>query len=115
MIDGLRPYPTYKGSGLPWLERLPRGWRMLRGKGVFSALDVRSKMGKEELLTVSASDGVVPRRQKTVTMFMAKSYVGHKLCWPGDLVVNSLWAWMQGLGVSRYHGLVSWLIAQECG
>ena len=56
---------------------------------------------------MSASDGVLPRSQKTVTMFMAKSYVGHKLCWPGDLVVNSLWAWMQGLGVSKYHGLIS--------
>ena len=40
-------------------------------------------------------------------MFKAESYVGHKLCWPGDLVINSLWAWMQGLGFSNYHGLVS--------
>ena len=40
-------------------------------------------------------------------MFKAESYVGYKLCWPGDLVINSLWAWAQGLGVSRYHGIVS--------
>ena len=40
-------------------------------------------------------------------MFKAQSYVGYKLCWPGDLVVNSLWAWAGGLGVSRYHGIVS--------
>ena len=33
--------------------------------------------------------------------------MGYKLCWPGDLVVNSLWAWARGLGVSRYHGIVS--------
>ena len=85
MIDGLKPYPEYKEAELPWLDSLPVGWKILRGKGVFSTLDVRSKTGKEEILTVSASDGVVPRRQKAVTMFMAKSYVGHKLCWPGDL------------------------------
>ena len=107
MIADLKPYPSYKDAGLPWLDGLATGWRILRGKGVFSAVDIRSEAGKEELLTVSASDGVVPRRQKTVTMFMAKSYVGHKLCWPGDLVVNSLWAWMQGLGVAQHHGLVS--------
>jgi type I restriction enzyme S subunit len=107
MIDGVKPYPQYEEPGLVWLDRLPVGWKTLRGKGVFSTLDVRSETGKEEILTVSASDGVLPRSQKTVTMFMAKSYVGHKLCWPGDLVVNSLWAWMQGLGVSKYHGLIS--------
>ncbi len=107
MIDKLKPYTEYKESGLPWLGGIASGWRTLRGKGVFSAVDVRSETGKEELLSVSASDGVVPRSQKTVTMFKAKSYIGHKLCWPGDLVVNSIWAWMQGLGVARHHGLIS--------
>ncbi|MDX2134729.1 MAG: restriction endonuclease subunit S [Saprospiraceae bacterium] len=103
----LPTYPAYKPSGLPWLEEVPEGWTSLRGKAIFKIIDIRSETGSEELLTVSANDGVVPRRTKTVTMFMAKSYVGHKLCWPGDLVVNSLWAWMQGLGVSKYHGLIS--------
>lgn len=40
-------------------------------------------------------------------MFKAESYAGHKLCWPGDLVINSLWAWGRGLGVARHHGIVS--------
>jgi type I restriction enzyme, S subunit len=104
MTDGLKPYPEYKDSGVPWLDKLPATWRMSRGKGIFGIIDVRSTTGDEELLTVSSVDGVVPRSQKTVTMFMAESYVGHKLCWPGDLVINSLWAWMQGLGFSRHHG-----------
>jgi len=107
MMAELKPYPEYEASGLPWLKGLAPGWRILRGKGVFSAVDIRSQTGKEELLTVSVVNGVRPRSQQTVTMFMAKSYVGHKLCWPGDLVVNSLWAWMQGLGVAQHHGLIS--------
>jgi len=40
-------------------------------------------------------------------MFQAESYTGYKLCWPDDLVINSLWAWARGLGVSPYHGIVS--------
>ena len=40
-------------------------------------------------------------------MFKAESYVGYKLCWPDDLVINSLWAWAGGLGVSGYHGIIS--------
>lgn len=107
MIPRLQPYPEYQAVELPWLTQFPAQWQILRGKSVFQIVDIRSKTGKEELLTVSSSDGVVPRRQKAVTMFMAKSYIGHKLCWPGDLVINSLWAWMQGLGFSKYHGLVS--------
>jgi type I restriction enzyme S subunit len=82
-------------------------WTVKRAKFLFEAIDIRSTTGCEELLTVSAIDGIVPRSQKEVTMFMAQSYIGHKLCWEGDLVINSLWAWARGLGFSRYNGLVS--------
>ncbi len=40
-------------------------------------------------------------------MFQAASYVGHKVVQPGNLVINTLWAWGRGLGVSRHFGLVS--------
>ncbi len=107
MIHDLKPYPAYMDSGVPWLGQVPEHWDILRGKNVFHVIDIRSETGEEELLTVSSNDGVVPRSQKTVTMFKAESYIGHKLCWPGDLVINSLWAWMQGLGFSKHHGLIS--------
>jgi type I restriction enzyme, S subunit len=107
MASDLQSYSDYEAIDLPWLSELPRHWTVLRCKSVFDIIDIRSKTGQEELLTVSSSDGVVPRSQKKVTMFQAASYVGHKLCWSGDLVINSLWAWMTGLGFSKYHGLIS--------
>ncbi len=107
MIDGLKPYRKYKDSGLPWLQEVPKHWKVRRGKALFRCIDVRSRTGQEELLTVSSERGVVPRRSANVTMFKAESYVGYKLCWPDDLVINSLWAWARGLGVSPYHGIVS--------
>ncbi len=103
----VKTYQKYKDSKLTWLEKVPEGWQILRGKTVFRCIDMRSKDGSEELLSVSSKDGVVPRSSKKITMFMAESYAGYKLCWPGDLVVNSLWAWMFGLGFSRHHGIVS--------
>ena len=103
----LKPYPTMKDSGVEWLGMVPEHWDIRRAKYLFNSIDVRSENGDEELLTVSSHDGVVPRSEKTVTMFQAASYAGHKLCWPGDLVINSLWAWANGLGFSRYHGIVS--------
>ena len=103
----LKAYPEMKDSGVSWLNQVPVHWGLLRGKFLFRCIDVRSRTGEEELLTVSSEHGVVPRSSATVTMFKAESYLGYKLCWPGDLVINSLWAWGRGLGVSRYHGIVS--------
>ena len=102
-----KPYLHYKPSGIDWLGNVPTHWEVRRGKMLFQPIDVRSQTGDEELLTVSAERGVIPRKSANVTMFKAESYVGYKLCWPGDLVINSLWAWAHGLGVSQYHGIVS--------
>ena len=107
MIDGLRPYPAMKEFGVPWLGRVPEHWKIRRAKYSFREVDERSKTGDEELLSVSHKTGVTPRSQKNVTMFMAESYEGHKLCRPGDIVVNTMWAWMAAIGVSRYLGIVS--------
>ena len=108
MMDAeLRPYPRMKDSGVEWLGEVPEHWEVRRGKTVFRSIDQRSETGNEELLTVSSDQGIIPRESANVTMFKAKSYVGHKLCRPGDLVINSLWAWSRGLGVSRRHGIVS--------
>jgi len=107
VIEDLKPYPETRDSGLAWLGEIPAHWEIKRGKSYLEAIDQRSESGHEELLTVSSTRGVVPRRSANVTMFKAKSYAGHKLCWPGDLVINSLWAWNGGLGVSQHHGIVS--------
>ncbi|TXH62720.1 MAG: restriction endonuclease subunit S [Burkholderiaceae bacterium] len=107
MIGDLKPYADYRDSGLDWLGSIPAHWGLLRAKRLFREVDERSKTGKEELLSVSHLTGVTPRRLKNVTMFMAESNVGHKVCRPGDLVVNTLWAWMAALGVTRHAGIVS--------
>jgi type I restriction enzyme S subunit len=107
MIEGLKPYAEYKESGLPWLGKVPAHWVTKRGKSYMTAIDHRSQSGKEELLTVSSARGVIPRNTAKVTMFKAESYAGYKLCWPGDLVINSLWAWGGGLGVAQHHGIIS--------
>ena len=106
---GINPNPKLKPSGVEWLGDVPEHWKVRRGKSIMRPVDVRSVTGQEELLTVSATHGVVPRASPdvSVTMFKAESYVGYKLCWSGDLVINSLWAWAYGLGVARHHGIVS--------
>lgn len=59
------------------------------------------------LLTVSHLTGVTSRAEKDVNMFMAESLEGYKRCEAGDLVINTLWAWMGAMGVARQPGIVS--------
>ncbi len=103
----LKPHPEYKDSNLPWLGKIPKHWEEKRAKYYFREVDERSKTGNEELLSVSHITGVTPRSQKNISMFKAESYVGYKLCKPGDLAVNTMWAWMGALGVSKYSGIIS--------
>ncbi len=107
VATGLKLDVELRDSGVPGLGLIPANWRTLRAKHVWRSIDVRSKTGAEERLTVSSSSGIVPRSTKNVTMFEAASYVGHKVVQLDDLVINSLWAWAGGLGVSGHVGLVS--------
>jgi type I restriction enzyme S subunit len=104
---GLDPSVQLKDSGIPWLGEIPVHWEVRRAKYLFREIDDRSARGGEELLSVSHMTGVTPRSQKNITMFKAASYAGHKLCQPGDLVINTMWAWMGALGTSSYSGIIS--------
>lgn len=102
-----KPYPEYRDSGVDWLGKVPTHWIVERAKAQFREVDERSVTGNEELLSVSHKTGVTPRRFKNITMFQAESYAGYKLARSGDLVVNTMWAWMAALGVSQHDGIVS--------
>jgi type I restriction enzyme, S subunit len=104
---GLDPNVRLKPSGVEWLGDVPEHWEVRRAKYFYREVDNRSVTGDEELLSVSHVTGVTPRSEKNITMFMASSYVGHKLCQHGDLVINTMWAWMGALGIARQTGLVS--------
>ena len=100
-------YPAYKAAKVHWLGEIPAHWSEKRAKYFFREIDERSQTGAEELLSVSHTTGVTPRSQKNVTMFKAESYVGHKVARPNDVVINTMWAWMSALGVSKNVGIVS--------
>jgi type I restriction enzyme S subunit len=96
-----------RDSGLPWLGPVPAHWELERARWLFCERDERSETGEEELLTVSHLTGVTPRSEKDVNMFEAETTEGYKICHAGDLVINTLWAWMGAMGVSPMNGIVS--------
>ncbi len=104
---GLDPKVKLRDSGVPWLGEIPAHWDIERARWLFRERDFRSESGDEELLTVSHLTGVTPRSEKDVTMFEAETNEGYKVCEPGDLVINTLWAWMGAMGRSPVRGIVS--------
>lgn len=104
---GLDPKVKLRDSGVPWLGEIPAHWETERARWLFRERDVRSTTGEEEMLTVSHLTGVTPRSEKDVNMFEAETNEGYKLCEPGDLVINTLWAWMGAMGIAPVKGIVS--------
>jgi type I restriction enzyme, S subunit len=106
-LRGLRSEVSMRDSSIGPLGTIPRHWEVVRNKNLFVEVVELSTSGEEELLTVSHITGVTPRSEKNVYMFRADSLVGYKKCQVGDLVVNTLWAWMGALGISKNDGIVS--------
>jgi len=104
---GLDSTVHMKDSGIEWLREIPEHWTTVRSRFVFKEVDERSTSGEEELLTVSHITGVTPRSEKNVNMFMADTLEGYKKCKAGDLIINTMWAWMGALGTASQDGVVS--------
>lgn len=107
VTQGLNPDAPMKPSGQEWLGNIPAHWELLRAKWLFRERDQRSEAGEEEMLTVSHITGVTRRSEKNVNMFEAADNTGYKLCYEGDLVVNTLWAWMGAMGIAQEDGMTS--------
>ena len=103
---GLDPKVPLKPSGVEWLGDVPAHWDVKRAKYFYHEVDERSISGVEQLMSVSHKTGVTPRK-KNVTMFLAESNVGYKMCRAGDIAINTMWAYMAALGVARQIGIVS--------
>ena len=80
-----------------------RGWEVRRSKYIWREVINLSKDGSEQLLSVSQYDGVRPASEAS----RSESLKGYKIVETGDLVINIMLAWMGGLGVSEYDGIVS--------
>lgn len=99
----MKRYDSYKDSGVKWLGEIPSHWEMRKAKFLWKESFAVSETGKEELLSVSQYDGVLPAKADT----RSESLKGYKKVSENDLVINIMLAWLGGLGVSKFEGLVS--------
>lgn len=99
----MQTYDSYKDSGEQWLGNIPSHWEIRRTKYLWKETDERSEYGSEQLLSVSQYDGVRESKEES----RSESLAGYKIVHQDELVINIMLAWLGGLGVSRYEGIVS--------
>ena len=107
MIDALKPYPTYKTTTLPWLQRIPTSWEVCRNGRLFTQ---QNETGFPDLpiLEVSLKTGVRVRdfessKRKQVMSDREK----YKRARSGDIAYNMMRMWQGAVGVAPVDGLVS--------
>ena len=99
----MQRYDSYKDSGVKWLGEIPGHWEVIKSKYLWKESFSISENGNEELLSVSQYDGITPAKGDS----RSESLKGYKIVSENDLVINIMLAWMGGLGVSKYDGIVS--------
>lgn len=58
MTHGLKPYPTYQDSGVPWLGEMPAHWQQLPGRACFVEKKTPN-VGMQETTVLSLSYGQI--------------------------------------------------------
>ena len=96
-----------KDSGVEWIGMIPEHWSVIRCKYVFTERDERSIAGEEEHLSMSQKYGLVPDSKLDERRMLSESYVGGKVCYKNDLVLNRLKAHMWVFALSAQKGVIS--------
>jgi type I restriction enzyme S subunit len=105
---GLDPKVPHKTSGIPWLEEIPKHWRIARNMALFSHR-VEEGIPGLPILQVSLHSGVTAqandqfgRRKRLIA-----DHTKYKLVRKGDLAYNTMRMWQGAIGVCPEDGLVS--------
>ena len=107
VTHGLRNGVVTKNSGAEWLGDIPEHWQAIRCKYLFSERDERSQDGSEQHLSMSQKYGLVPDSQLDERRMLSESYVGGKLCYKDDLVLNRLKAHLGVFALASQSGVIS--------
>ena len=95
-----------KDSGVEWIGMIPEHWSVIRCKYVFTERDERSIAGEEEHLSMSQKYGLVPDSKLDERRMLSESYVGGKVCYKNDLVLNRLKAHLGVFALSAQKGVI---------
>jgi type I restriction enzyme S subunit len=106
MIDGLRPYPEMRSSGLVWLGDVPAHWELLRSGRVFREV-AQVGFPDLELLSIQSGVGIVKQSGTGRKVRASDDRSSYKRIEPGWLGYNLMNAFFGGIGMSNHEGILS--------
>ena len=107
VLHGIDDGCRQKDSSVEWIGMIPEHWHVIRCKHVFTERDERSIAGEEEHLSMSQKYGLVPDSKLDERRMLSESYVGGKVCYKNDLVLNRLKAHLGVFALSPQKGVIS--------
>jgi type I restriction enzyme, S subunit len=109
MIEGLKPYAEYKGSGSTWIGDVPAKWEV---RNLRTLISKRSERNRADLplLSVAREKGVFVRSLTDADEnhnVIPEDLSNYKVACKGNLVINKMKAWQGSMGIAPCDGIVS--------
>ena len=109
MIANLKPYPSMKYSGVPWLREVPKHWGVRKLRHVLRRHAERNRPDLP-LLSVVREKGVILRDTTSADEnhnYIPDDLSNYKVVRAGQFAMNKMKAWQGSYGVSCHDGIVS--------
>ncbi|MBC6999663.1 N-6 DNA methylase [Cytophaga sp. FL35] len=107
VLSELTPTQSPVESNIEWVGSIPKGWPTMQLKYLLNERNERSTDGNEELLSLSKYHGVIPKSELEARSGGAKSLIGYKKVYKGDLVFNKMQAINGLIAKSNLDGICS--------
>lgn len=89
MIEGLRPYPEYKESGVSWLGRVPGHWKTGPGFAAFREKQIKNTGMKEKTVLSLSYGRIVVKPPERLHGLVPDSFETYQVVDPGDIIIRS--------------------------
>lgn len=100
----MNKYSEYKDNPVPWIERIPAHWRLMRGKNLFAKMQ-RPVREFDEVVTCFRDGTVTLRKNRRISGFTESlKEIGYQGIRKGDLVIHVMDAFAGSIGVSDSDG-----------
>lgn len=100
-------YSEYKDSGVEWLGKIPKEWKVGKVKEVFNLLKERSFNNSESEILSLTLNGIKTRDVSNNEGQIAASYEGYRKIIKGDIVLNPMDLVRGFVDASKYEGIIS--------
>lgn len=100
----MNKYSEYKDNPVPWIERIPAHWGLMRGKNLFAKMQ-RPVREFDEVVTCFRDGTVTLRKNRRISGFTESlKEIGYQGIRKGDLVIHVMDAFAGSIGVSDSDG-----------